>query len=105
MLAPISVIDLLFIDPAEELPLVLARMRLVISKLKNRLTQFCKANNLLLVIKMRDFYYNLLHKTKEIDLRTSMPMIVGIFMLQSLKKHLKRQGSWIKNLKLQHQLK
>ena len=38
MLAPISVIDLLFIDPAEELPLVLARLRLVISKLKIKLT-------------------------------------------------------------------
>lgn len=82
MLEPISILDLLFIDVAEDLPWVIEQIKIVIKELKKKLTEFCKNDNLLLVIKMRDFYYNLQYKLKELELRTAMPLLLGIFMLQ-----------------------
>jgi len=76
----------LFIDVSEDLPGVIDQIKIVIKELKKKLTEFCKHDNLLLVIKMRDFYYNLQYKLKELELRTSMPLLLGIFMLQQLKK-------------------
>lgn len=78
---PISLIDMLFIDPQEELPFIIARLKLLITKLKVKITTFCKYNNLLVVIKMRDPYYNILYKLKELELRVKMPMVLGIFMV------------------------
>ena len=92
LLEPISILDLLFIDVAEDLPGVIDQIKIVIKELKKKLTEFCKSDNLLLVIKMRDFYYNLQYKLKELELRTSMPLLLGIFMLQQLKKQLKNQN-------------
>ena len=63
------------------MPIVLARIKILIGKLKQKLHQFCKSSNLLAILKMRDSYFNLLVKLKELDLRTQMPMLVGIFML------------------------
>lgn len=104
LLEPISILDLLFIDVAEDLPWVIEQIKIVIKELKKKLTEFCKNDNLLLVIKMRDFYYNLQYKLKELELRTAMPLLLGIFMLQQLKKQLKNQNKQIKNLKLSSQL-
>ena len=101
IMQPISIIDMLFIDPQEELPFIISRLKLLITKLKVKLTTFCKYNNLLVVIKMRDCFYNILYKLNELELRVKMPMILGIFMVQSLKKNLKRRTGWIKNFQLQ----
>ena len=53
------------------------------------MTLFCKQKNLLIILKMRDFFYNLVSKIRELELRASMPLVIGIYMLQSLKKQLK----------------
>lgn len=81
LLEPISILDLLFIDVSEDLPWVIDQIKFTIKELKKKLTEFCKNDNLFLVIKMRDFYYNIQKKLKELELRTSMPLLLGIFML------------------------
>ena len=48
---------------------------------------------------MRHFYYNIYYKVRELDIRVSMPLFLGIFMLQQLKKQLKNTNTKIKNMK------
>jgi hypothetical protein len=70
VIEPVSIIDLLFIDPSEHLPVVLARLKILITKLKSKIHLFCKSANVFAILKMRDCYFNLLVKLKELDLRT-----------------------------------
>jgi len=86
MKRPISILDLHFIDIIEDLPGVIDQLKILITQLRQKITHFCKQQNLIVVIKMREIYCQLLYKMKELNLRVSMPMCVGIFMLQQLKK-------------------
>ena len=79
---PPSILELLFIDVKEDLPGVVDKLKFLVTQLKQKLTQFCKQSNLLIVLKMRDFYFNLHGKLRELELRVSMPLFIGIFMLQ-----------------------
>ena len=74
--------ELLFIDPQQDLPGVIDKLRFLIQQLKAKLIHFCKQQNLLIVLKMRHFYYNIYYKVRELDIRVSMPLFLGIFMLQ-----------------------
>ncbi len=85
---PVSLFDLTFIDVVHELPGVINLLKMQIKQLKLKVTQFCKQQNLAVVFKMRDLYCIIAHKLKELDMRVSMPLCVGIYMLQQLKKQL-----------------
>ena len=75
-------LDLLFIDVQEDLPGIIDKIKVLITQLRVRLTQFCKQTNVLLVLKMREFYLLIYNKLLEFELRVSQPLILGIFMLQ-----------------------
>ena len=78
---PLSILDLLFIDVKEDLPGVMDKLKILITQLKQKVTQFCKQKNLLIVLKMRQFYHKIQLKLKELELRVSMPLSIGIFIL------------------------
>jgi hypothetical protein len=48
---------------------------------------------------MREVYDKIDLKIKELEIRASMPLILGIFMLQSIKKQLKNTNRSILNEK------
>ena len=93
LMKPPSIMDLLFIDSQQDLPGVVDILKILVSQLKNKVTKFCKNKNLLIVMKLREFYHNIMMKIKELEMRTSLPLILGIFMLQQLKKQLKTQSA------------
>ena len=47
---------------------------------------------------MRQFYHNIQLKLKELELRVSMPLSIGIFILQQLKKQMKNSNGPSRNL-------
>jgi len=77
----VSLLELLFIDISEDLPGVIDKLKVLVIQLRHRVTQFCKHGNLLVILKLRDFYRNIRMKIKELEIRTSMPLLLGIFML------------------------
>lgn len=93
MMKPPSIMDLLFIDSQQDLPGVVDVLKILVSQLKQKVTKFCKNKNLLIVMKLREFYHSIMMKIKELEMRTSLPLIIGIFMLQQLKKQLKTQSA------------